>query len=145
LQQQRNQQPSYDNIKWNELSNHFKTVQSKHERSKHSSRHSHSQNSESRSSSKQHRKSRAINSSKEDIWQNESSKHNSLDRQLDKNYHEHRSSSSHLSNNMNVNSAPLIATEAYPKQTNYKSKDSNISKELPVIPTVTGNPNDNRK
>ena len=37
LQQQRyQQQPTYDNIKWNELSNHFKTVQAKHERSKHS-------------------------------------------------------------------------------------------------------------
>jgi vacuole morphology and inheritance protein 14 len=141
LQQQRyQQQPTYDNIKWNELSNHFKTVQSKHERSKHSSsRHSHSQNNESRSNSKQHRKSR-LASSKEDMWKNDGSKHSSLDRSLDKNYIERHSSISNVNlNNMNANSAPLIATEAYPKASgSLKSKESNTSKELPVLPTLTG-------
>jgi len=41
---------------------------------------------------------------------------------------------------MNANSAPLIATEAYPKASgSLKSKESNTSKELPVLTTVTGN------
>ncbi|ORX61070.1 hypothetical protein BCR36DRAFT_579132 [Piromyces finnis] len=138
LQQQRyQQQPTYDNIKWNELSNHFKTAQAKHERSKHSSRHSHSQNSESRSSSKQHRKSR-MNSIKEDQWQNENTKRSSLER-LDRSYHEHHSSlnNGNSSNTTNSNSAPLIATEAYPKHSSSLKKESNTSKELPVIPAVS--------
>jgi len=137
IQQQRNQQqPSYDNIKWNELSSHFKKVQEKHERSKHSSRHSHSQNNESRSSSKQHRKNR-VNTPKEDTWQND--KHNISE----KNYNERHSSVNNgnlnnSSNNINVSSAPLIATEAYPKQSsNSKSKESNTSKELPDIPSLS--------
>jgi len=82
IQQQRNQQqPSYDNIKWNELSSHFKKVQERHERSKHSSRHSHSQNNESRSSSKQHRKNRA-NTSKDDTWQNDNRKRSISEKKL---------------------------------------------------------------